>query len=92
MKRDYDGLLKSGNKAQLEKLKENENKCGFDKVDIFYATQRIADEQFELAVEVNNQMKNEKERLKSIRSEAADVANFAHMIIYRCDKELENLE
>lgn len=85
---NYKELLTHGNEAQLEKLKENKSKCGFDNVKIYYAAQRIYQEYNELITEVNNQMLSEKDRLNRIRREAADVANYAHMIILKCDKEL----
>ena len=37
MKRNYESLLQSGNKAQLEKLKQNKHKPGFEDIDIIYA-------------------------------------------------------
>jgi NTP pyrophosphatase (non-canonical NTP hydrolase) len=83
--RDYKALLEAGNKAQLEKLKQNEHKKDFESVTFEYAYNRLVEEMIELkeafsVQEVNN------EGFKNIRQEAADVANFAHMIIYRCDQ------
>jgi len=84
-KRDYKKLLESGNKAQLEKLKNNEHKSGFENLDIDYAFERLKEEVHELLVE----LQGVKERNPSdIRSEAADVANFAYMIILKCDQEI----
>jgi phosphotransacetylase len=85
MKRDYEKLLESGNKAQLEKLLLNEHKRGFENIDLNYASDRIEEELDELWVEI--QMKNKD--FSAIRKEAADIANFAHMIIYKCDQELK---
>jgi len=82
MKRDYDGLIRAGVQAQIEKLNMNEHKRGFDDVDPWYAYTRIRDELHELEYEVH-----EKDFYK-MRKEAADIANFAHMIIYRCNQEL----
>jgi hypothetical protein len=82
-KRNYTALIESANKAMLEKLKENEHKNGWDGIDIGYTTKRIFDEYLELCKEVG--IRNTRE----IRREAADVANFAAMIIYQCDKKLK---
>jgi NTP pyrophosphatase (non-canonical NTP hydrolase) len=81
--RNYDELLNSGIKAQKEKLEANSHKRGFDKLSIEYAFGRLQDEFLELFEE----MYEKKQRnLSNIRKEAADVANFAHMIILACDK------
>jgi hypothetical protein len=82
--RNYEKLIESGNKAQMEKLRENEHKRGFDNLDVRYSNRRIKEEQQELdhAIAIGD--------LEAIRREAADIANFAHMIIYRCDSILEN--
>lgn len=90
MKRDYDELLQAGNKAQLEKLIENEHKDGFDDIDIEYALDRLLDEYIELRKEIKS-LNDSTSKIwhRRIRHEAADVANFAHMIILRCDKELQ---
>jgi len=81
--RNYQELLKASNKAQLEKLLENEHKKGFENTDIFYATGRIQDELGELKEALY------KGDMAEVRREAADIANFASMIILRCDKEFE---
>ena len=85
--RDYDALLKAGNTAQLEKLKKNGHKCDFADRSIGYLTNRIDDELNELFAEM---VINPLEGLdyRAIRHEAADIANFAHMIVLACDKEL----
>lgn len=85
MNRDYKALLEAGNKAQLEKLNlsKNEDKEGFEDLPVGMLTNRINDELEELYDEMplpRNYVK--------IRHEAADIANFAHMIILACDKEL----
>lgn len=83
--RDYDILLSAGNAAQLEKLKKNEHKRGFDNIDLDYAWYRIQEEIEELREEMDAPIWRD---LKAIMAEAADVANFAHMIILKCDQEL----
>ena len=87
--RNYDELLKAGTGAQLEKLLENPEKSGFDNINIEYALDRILDEFIELRDAIRKTGIPPITHLQLIRREAADVANFAHMIILRCDKELE---
>jgi hypothetical protein len=85
MPRNYDELISAGNKAQLEKLKIHKDKPGnFEDIDLKWANKRIGDELWELSNEVHA----EKTDYCKIRHEAADIANFAHMIILRCDKEI----
>ncbi len=87
--RNYKELLKAGNAAQLEKLKENKHKDGFDNIDIYYAYKRLIEEKIELGDELYQPL-GRKDFLdyQKIKNEAADVANFAHMIILKCKKEL----
>lgn len=85
--RDYDELLKAGNAAQLEKLKENEHKSGFNDINIDYAFKRLTEEVEELRKELFDKTGNGTYHIFNTRSEAADIANFAHMIILACDKE-----
>jgi hypothetical protein len=104
MSRDYNGLLTSATTAMLEKLRENEHKSGFDSIDIEYAIHRIEDELSELkevffkAKKSNFSMSNQEEKIKliialeEVRKEAADCANFAAMIIYKCDRWIKLLE
>ncbi len=88
-KRDYEALLEAGNKAQLEKLRENEHKDGFDDISIAYVMDRIEDEHMELEHAFDNVGDLGWE---SVRHEAADIANFAHMIILKCNKLIEEKE
>ncbi len=96
--RDYTALLEAGNKAQLEKLKKNGFKKGFDTIGITKAFTRLQDEVRELDEELYNTMNQEgciikflkcTSDVKKVRHEAADIANFSHMIILACDKEIE---
>lgn len=97
-KRNYSALLGAGVRAQEEKLKENEHKRGFEDIDVYYAFDRIIDELKELRIElfqmektdhdIDFVRKREQYDLLKTRSEAADIANFAHMIILKCDQEL----
>lgn len=91
-KRNYKELLDIGNKAQIEKLMLNEHKKDFNELSFDYGIKRICEEVHELVIEVLNFYKSNSdeslEYLKRIRNEAADVANFAHMIIMKCDNEI----
>ena len=97
--RDYKKLIAAGNKAQIEKLKENEHKKGFDDIDIMYAFGRADEELQELCEElydvhtmygVRSLYPKEDIDYCNARHEAADIANFAHMIILKCDELLKN--
>jgi len=87
MKRDYEALFKAGNTAQLEKLKENEDKPGWDNITFVTTFTGLLEEVKELIAEVKGDISDE--GYEKIRREAADVANFAHMIILRCDVILD---
>jgi hypothetical protein len=87
MIRDYDGLIKAGVKAQIEKLNLNKHKKSFDKVTLSYAYRRLKDEMEELRIALASRPISNK-RYEDIRKEFADIANFAHMGIYHCDQEL----
>ena len=96
--RDYKKLTDAGVAAQLEKLKQNGHKCDFSDRSIEYLTNRIDEEYQELSEEVwtithdeqcLNYWHKEKKDYKKIRKEAADIANFAHMIILACDKQIK---
>lgn len=96
--RDYDELFIRGTNAQREKLEENDYKCGFDDIDISVAFNYLSKERDELSLaiaihalclSVPGEINTQKTGYEDIRGEAADVANFAHMIILKCDKELE---
>lgn len=90
--RDYDKLLQAGNKAQMEKLKIHDNKDGFDDIDIYYLYYRIKAEVEELKGELFANYGKQKLSCmidhRATRHEFADIANFAHMGILACDKEI----
>ncbi len=91
--RDIDALLKAGNKAQREKLEENRHKGGFDTDDIFIIHEKLVIEVYELEEELYTRLMPKKEiDYAKARREAADVANFAHMIILKCDDILNKEE
>jgi hypothetical protein len=86
--RDPVSLLFSGNKAQMEKLMDEKNRAkgGWELMTIRELNTKLIEEVCELLLEVAL----EKSDFISIRLEAADVANFAHMIIQRCDREIQD--
>ncbi len=84
--RDYDSLLKAGNEAQIEKLKFNEHKKGFENINLEYAVDRLYQE----VEELHDCFVFDDTNFFDIRHEAADIANFAHMIIYKCNQELSS--
>ena len=84
-------LLEHGNEAQYERLIDPKNNLKGDfpekMSELYHYLQK---EVIELKHEIEP-----KERNRSfirIRDEAADVANFAHMIILSCDKRIKNGE
>lgn len=83
--RDVLSLLEAGNKAQLEKLKENDKKSGFDNLGLSYIFNRIIDEVGEL----DDEMCKNKIDYGLTRRELADIANFCHMGILECDKHID---
>ena len=95
--RDYKELLEAGNKAQLEKLVQNEHKEGFDDIELKYAYKRIRQETKELWKElylkpfllmISAIFPRCYTDYRSVRGEFADIGNFAHMGIYKCDEEI----
>jgi len=81
--REYVNLLHSGCKAQLEKLTENSYKPGFEGNDLAGTYMMLEAEVGELWETI------ETKELTDIRREAADVANYAHIIIFNCDRLLK---
>ena len=92
MDRNYEELFKAGNAAQLEKLKEKEGaKGGWEDMDLMYIAMRIEDELEELFIEINCLDEDDFD-VSDVRREFADIANFAHMGILKCDKILKKEE
>ncbi len=95
--RDYEKLLSAGREAQLKKLKQNEHKGGFDKIDIPYAYGRIKDE-FEELTEVLHRFPwydfkdNTNGYIVEVIDEAADICNFASWLILMCKTVLRDKE
>lgn len=86
--RKISDLVISATAAMLEKLFENDHKGTFDAMGIDTLFHLMEDEVKELSDELCK-MPLDATQLGKIRREAADVANFAAMIIYRCDKLIE---
>ncbi len=96
--RDIDALLETGVKAQREKLEQNAHKEGLNNIDLKYAYKRIKQETRELWKEIywkpflimlSGLFVRNYIDYRSTRLEFADIANFAHMGISTCDKELK---
>ena len=86
--RDIDALFKAGNQAQREKLEENGHKNDFDDLDTFESYYLMMKETKELQLEIYRREID----YKAIRHEAADIANFAHMIIMAADKVITRIK
>ena len=82
----YDEMFKAGNEAQLEQMVKNEHKEGYDKIDINYAIDKIVDKADELWV----RMRVKENNYVEIKTSAAHIANYAQMIILKCNKEIKN--
>ncbi len=82
--RDYTQLFIHGNNAQLEKLRENEHKSGWNKMS-FTEIKNLIYEEFS---EVKYELEERYIDAELLRRECADLANACHFIICKCDKEL----
>ena len=87
--RDIDLLFQHGNQAQREKLEQYEHKEDWMDLPIttLYAFIMGELEELQHEIAVFDIMDNP-DNLADIRKECADIANYAHMIIQRCDSEL----
>jgi len=96
--RNYKALLKAGNKAQLIKLKQNGHKKGFEEIDMFYVLAKIIEEVDELRDELCDRSGyggsvHEPKNIidyKAAMYEAADIANYAHMVILQCERKIKD--
>ena len=75
-------LLEAGNAAQLEKLAQYSEQTGMMNMPYDLAAEKLCEEVVELEKALIGANYNE------IRLEAADIANYAHTIIRRCDNLL----
>lgn len=82
--RDYDSLFEAGTAAQLEKLRENEHKTGWENLSLKEIWDIIYEEYNELEAELIAPEWD----YKKIRREAADLANGCHFLILKCNKEM----
>ena len=85
--RNYDKLLAAGNAAQLEKLKRDSHKPPFETMDVEEAFGLMRQETHEVFTELYSSREID---YTALRSEFADVANFAHIGILACDREMNN--
>ena len=81
----FDRLLEAGNKAQLEQLKNNSGKTGWNDFPIGSSMARIKGN-------LDTINYDPYDNLKKTRKCAADIANFAHMIILNCDSKLSEVK
>ena len=84
MKSKYQNLFDAGNAAQLEKMLEHDYKKGWDNLDPWFSYGAIDHNLFELKNALHR-----KDFIKT-RDKAANIANFAHMIILICDNLLKD--
>jgi len=82
--RDLKALIDAGVKAQLEKLEQNGHKESFDNLDACESYYLMMKETKELQAEIYKTTTD----YKATRREFADIANFCHMGILACDKEI----
>lgn len=91
--RDYNELIEHGSKAQIEKILDPKNVDKGDfSISLEYGLKRALDEWIELKTEIESFSGSSLEYYNRIRLEAADLANFAHMIIMHCDNEIEKIK
>lgn len=88
--RDIVSLITACSEAMIHKLLLNANKGGWLNIPFDELRQKLFDEYIEMSIELNNLHFNtikekEKDYLESIKYEAADISNFAGMIIHKCD-------
>ena len=87
--RHYTELLNVGMVRQLKKLKQNEDKPGFDNINFKWAYKRIKDETIELHTELFGVPGSAEPDYDAVADEAADIMNFAAMIIMECERKLK---
>lgn len=102
----YNELFEAGKKAQLEQMERfEEEKGGWFDIDLRFGSDKLREKDDEVSQSLTslllrqagydegmNVTKEEiKEYLHIVRRKAAHSANFAHMIILKCDKELKKL-
>ncbi len=96
----FESLIDSGNKAQIEKLNANKHKNGLGHMPIGYLLNLLSKQSFKLANEIRFEYDSlskdfkikGKVRYKIIRGIAANIANYAHLIIVNCDQKIDDNE
>ena len=84
----YSDLINAGNSAQIQQMEKYENiKSGYENIDLFLASRKIINKcPALLKISVLDYNEN---NLKRMIRECADISNYAHMMILKCNKELE---
>lgn len=81
----YSEMIKAGNDEQISRMELYENyKYGYEDVDIFTASRKITDHiprLLKLSVLIHNT-----HNIPQIKKLAADISNYCHMIIFKCNK------
>lgn len=86
--RNINNLIHAGNTAQIEKLNENHHKDSFNNIPIDVCIIGLEEEHNEVFEEYAKPVID----YPALRRELADVANYAHMGIMACDREILKLK
>jgi len=91
----YDKLIEAGNKAQIEKMEENSRKDEFqDRWDNFPIDISIyhMKRNMKKLIEIEFDMKENDAKMwyEILRMKAANIANYADMIILKCDEMIQS--
>ena len=93
----YDELLKIGNKEQLKQMVKYNHKTGYENIDIKFAYKMIKKNMRALWKEIylkpflfmiSGMLVRNYTWHREIIKKAADIANYSHMLICKCNKEL----
>lgn len=90
----YMKLLEHGNKAQLEQMNANNHKTGWDNFPIELSTAYIKinlDNLLDAVYGERGKLMTSRST-KDIRRIAANIANYAHMIVLKCDNDVSHTE
>ena len=102
---EYDELFEVGNKAQLEQMERfGDEKGGWYDIDLRYGSDNLKEKADEVSISLtrlllrqagyregmNVSKKEIIEFLNLVKRKAAHSANFAHMIILECNKEIKD--
>lgn len=82
---NYDKMFQAGTAAQLEQMIKNEHKVGWDNFPLVDASDAIDHHLKNMCVEIWND-----NDLREIKRMAANIANYVHMIILKCNKGLSD--